>query len=175
MEASMKIREWMKTDLVTISKGRTLEDAIILLIEKKVGTLPVVEPDGRLLGLVTMKYILKYFLPDFFQLLGNTDFIEDFGALEIPTEELSAILSKEITEVMDRNPPIISLNSSVLCAANMMMRHKLNDLLIVENGTLKGLVSTVDLGVAILQWLRQSAAQASPTLVQAQQDRQEKA
>ena len=153
----MKIDQWMKTDLVTIPMETTLEDAINLLVAKKVGTLPVVAADGKLLGLVTMKGILKNFLPDFYSLIDNIDFIQDFGALELPSRERQSLMKKPITEIMNADPHSISPEHSILSAIGMMSRHHLNDLLVVRQGVLVGLVSTVDLGAAFLHWIRENA------------------
>ena len=155
----MKIDRWMKTDLVTIPIETTLEDAITLLVEKKVGTLPVVAPDGKLLGLVTMKGILKSFLPDFYNLIEHIDYIQDFGALELPSTERQSLMKKPITEIMNTDPHSISPDHSILSAIGMMSRHHLNDLLVVKQGTLVGLVSTVDLGAAFLHWIKSNAGQ----------------
>jgi len=153
----MKIAEWMKTELITIPVDTTVEDAINLLSEKRVGTLPVVDADSRLLGLVTLKKILKEFLPDFFNLIMNVDFIEDYGALELPSAEWQEFLKKNITEIMEKKPISVSHECTVLSAISIMARHQLNDLLIVDQGILKGLVSTVDLGVAFLHWIKDNA------------------
>jgi len=153
----MKISGWMKTDLVTISRETTVEDAINLLTEKRVGTLPVVEADGRLLGLVTMEKILREFLPEFFNLIMNVDFIEDYGALELPSSERQELMKKNISEIMEKKPISVSPECTVFSAISIMARHHMTDLLIVDRGILKGLVSTVDLGVAFLHWIKDNA------------------
>jgi CBS domain-containing protein len=153
----MKIADWMKTDLVTISRDITLEDAVHLLVEKRVGTLPVVDEKGKILGLVTMKKILMKFLPDFYDIIQNIEYLRDFGALELPSEDLQRLLSKNIADIMEKNPLSVSAECTVLSAIGIMSRHNLSDLLIVEGGILKGLVSTVDLGVAFLHWIKHNA------------------
>jgi IMP dehydrogenase len=46
-------------NLVTVSKGTSLKDAEIILQENKIEKLPVVDPDGKLLGLITFRDITK--------------------------------------------------------------------------------------------------------------------
>jgi IMP dehydrogenase len=46
-------------NLVTVSKGTSLKDAEIILQENKIEKLPVVDPDGKLLGLITFRDIAK--------------------------------------------------------------------------------------------------------------------
>jgi CBS domain-containing protein len=47
------VRELMTTNVVTVQPDTTLLDAIQTMKEKKIGCLPVVSPDGRLVGIVT--------------------------------------------------------------------------------------------------------------------------
>ncbi len=46
-------------NLVTVSKGTSLKDAEIILQKNKIEKLPVVDPDGKLLGLITFRDIAK--------------------------------------------------------------------------------------------------------------------
>jgi IMP dehydrogenase len=46
-------------NLVTVSKGTSLKDAEIILQENKIEKLPVVDTDGKLLGLITFRDITK--------------------------------------------------------------------------------------------------------------------
>jgi IMP dehydrogenase len=47
------------TNLVTVEKGTSLKDAEIILQENKIEKLPVVDDDGKLLGLITFRDITK--------------------------------------------------------------------------------------------------------------------
>ena len=54
------IREVMtKDNLITVPPGTTLEDAKKLLHEHRIEKLPIVEKNGRLIGLITIKDIIK--------------------------------------------------------------------------------------------------------------------
>jgi CBS domain-containing protein len=146
----------MKTELITISGDTTVEVAINLLIEKKVGTLPVVDNEGKLLGLVTMKELLARFLPAFFGEIEHIDFIENLGDMELPTHEHKKLLSEKVTDHMDRSPHYVSPECSILSAIIIMNRHNLSDLLVLEKKRLRGLVSTVDLGAGFLTWIKEA-------------------
>lgn len=56
-----KIRDIMIKDVYTVSKDATLEDAIYLMMKKKIGVLPVVDSD-RISGIITDKDVFKAFL-----------------------------------------------------------------------------------------------------------------
>jgi IMP dehydrogenase len=55
----LKIREVMTTDLITAPEGTGLKEAIEILHEHRIEKLPVVDKDGRLKGLITIKDIEK--------------------------------------------------------------------------------------------------------------------
>ncbi len=49
----MKVRDIMTTELITVDKDRNLKDVLSMMEHHKVTKLPVVDGDGRLLGIVT--------------------------------------------------------------------------------------------------------------------------
>jgi IMP dehydrogenase len=54
-----KIRDVMTKDLITAPEGTSLEQAIEILHEHRIEKLPVVDKDGKLMGLITIKDIEK--------------------------------------------------------------------------------------------------------------------
>lgn len=56
-----KIRDIMIKDIVTVSQYASLEDAIYLMMSRKIGVLPVVD-NGQLYGIVTDRDVFKAFL-----------------------------------------------------------------------------------------------------------------
>jgi CBS domain-containing protein len=58
---ALRIKDIMVREVTTISPEAKLYDAVNLMIEKKIGCLPVVE-DDRLVGLITETDILRQYL-----------------------------------------------------------------------------------------------------------------
>ncbi|MCR6651847.1 MAG: CBS domain-containing protein [Cellvibrionaceae bacterium] len=56
-----KARQIMTTDVVTVESKLGIRDACELLLQKKVGLLPVVDGD-KLVGVVSWRDILSYFI-----------------------------------------------------------------------------------------------------------------
>jgi CBS domain-containing membrane protein len=50
---SVAVAEVMTRDLVTVEPDATLREAAALMVQRKIGALPVVKPDGTLMGLIT--------------------------------------------------------------------------------------------------------------------------
>lgn len=58
----LSVADVMTTDLMTISPKHTLQDAILLIEQKKVGALPVVDDDHKLLGILSVRDLLRAFI-----------------------------------------------------------------------------------------------------------------
>lgn len=149
----MPIEESMKTFVVSIDVNNTVRYAAELMIERHVGTLPVVDDSGRLIGLLTLTDVLQLFMPGFLSLLHEIDFVPDFGALEEP-QLAGEALETPVEEVM-RPPVSIVTGTGLLRAWATIEQHRLLDVPVVdEHGQLMGIVSRVDIGTAFLkQWL----------------------
>jgi IMP dehydrogenase len=105
-------------DPVTIHKDATVADALGLMSENKIGGIPVVEKDKKLIGIVTNR---------------DLRFEQD--------------MNRPISEVMTRDNIIsISQQTDLEHAANILQRHKIEKLPIIdENGKLIGLITYKDI------------------------------
>lgn len=61
---SIKVSEVMTKNVITISPEATIEEAAQVMIDKKVGGLPVVKDNNKLIGLITETDILQYFVDE---------------------------------------------------------------------------------------------------------------
>ena len=57
--AALTVRDAMSTDPVTVSPETTIEKAATLMVDKSFHSLPVLDADGNLVGIVGKKDILK--------------------------------------------------------------------------------------------------------------------
>jgi acetoin utilization protein AcuB len=60
--AHMKVDDAMSTDLLTVSPTHTLQDALLLIEKKKVGAIPVVDDDNKLVGILSVRDLLRAFI-----------------------------------------------------------------------------------------------------------------
>lgn len=58
----LAVKDIMTTKVVTVSPNNTLEDAIIMMQSVKVGAFPVVDPDGRLKGIISVRDLMRAFI-----------------------------------------------------------------------------------------------------------------
>ena len=59
---SIKVSEVMTKNVFTVSPDATIEEAAQIMIDKKVGGLPVVKEKNKLVGLITETDVLQYFV-----------------------------------------------------------------------------------------------------------------
>lgn len=60
--AHLQVADVMSTDVMTISPTQTVQDALLLLEQKKVGAIPVVDGDGELIGILSVRDLLRVFI-----------------------------------------------------------------------------------------------------------------
>lgn len=148
----MQISDCMRTTVYMIGPEATLHEAMQLMAQHMIGTLPVVDDDKHILGVVVLDDILTCFMPKFVELLRSTDFVHDFGILEAG-RRAAHLTEQPITEIM-RPPYSIAANSGLMAAMVMMHKHQFTDAPVVnEDGQLVGLVSNVRIAsMFLMEW-----------------------
>lgn len=149
----MRIEDHMKTDVISIGPDRTVREAATLMVEHHIGTLPVVDEQARLIGLLTIGDVLRLFMPDFVTLLSKLDFVSDFGRLE--ERAISAEAAQQSVRTVMQAAISVERSSGLLRAFAEIHRYNLLDLPIVDEADrLVGIASRTDIGTAFLgQWL----------------------
>lgn len=151
------VGECMKRSVVTLEASATVQEAVRTVVEEHVGTLPVVDEEGVLLGVVRLHDLLRVFAPDSVALLNNIDFVHDFGALEeIEPKEVQGAADLSAGELA-RPPVAVEEDSGLMHALATLVKHQLQDLPIVDRkGRLVGIASQVDIAAAFFaEWTTQ--------------------
>jgi acetoin utilization protein AcuB len=115
----MKVKNWMKTDPVTIERSALLQEAAELMEEHAIRHLPVVE-DDQLVGFITQTDLRQYFFPSMVQ--------------KIP-----------VHEVMVVNPITVDVNSSIEKAARLIHDFKIGGLPVMDKHKLVGVITSSDI------------------------------
>ncbi|MEW5322537.1 CBS domain-containing protein [Geobacillus thermoleovorans] len=114
------IRGVMSTDVQYCTPLDNLYEVAVKMRDFNVGAIPIVD-DGRLVGMIT-----------------DRDIVVRGMAEKRPG-------STAVTEVMSRDLVTLSPDDSVQKAADMMARHQIRRLPVIENGRLVGIISLGDL------------------------------
>jgi acetoin utilization protein AcuB len=120
----------MRTKLITVTPGTSLEDASILIKKKKIDHLPVVNESGRLVGILSDRDLKQYWASP---------------ATTLSTHELNYLLQQVIVEmIMVKTVITISPNTTIERAALIMQENDINALPVMENDTLVGIITSTD-------------------------------
>jgi len=121
----MKVKKRMAKKLVTTRKEATVADAINLMKKHSIRHLPVVE-DGELLGWVTERDIREAYLA-------------------------SLIEQVSIGDIMIKDPITIAPEANLEEAAELLYRHGIGGLPVVDKGKLVGVITVADIMAAFIE------------------------
>ncbi|MCD4691072.1 CBS domain-containing protein [bacterium] len=120
----MKARNYMTRDVVTVSRSANIAEIAQLLREHRITGVPVVDDDGRLLGVVTHEELINVFLPNYLSMFEDLAFLDDLGALEAQTiEEIEPTLFLA-EDIMHTNPHTVGPGTSMMKVAAIMLNNK---------------------------------------------------
>lgn len=143
----MRASEIMTTDVVRLPPECTIGEAVSRFEETGYQAFPIVEKNGVLIGTLNIWRILRKVIPPYIASgqLTNVRFAPD---LEILHERLGKMRSRPVTTIMNKNPPVIRSDCSVLECATVMVNapKKIHVLPVVdEHMKLLGIVTPFDL------------------------------
>jgi len=139
----------MKRSVISIPVEATAWQAAALFAEHHIGTLPVVDGENRLVGILTLRDLLSLVMPDFVHLLDHFEFVHDFGAIE-DRQPLPAELDIPVRKIMT-HPISVKETSGLMRAAALLQRPFFTDLPVVDKeDRLVGIASRVDVGIALI-------------------------
>ncbi|MBW2265849.1 MAG: CBS domain-containing protein [Deltaproteobacteria bacterium] len=133
----MLIQGWMTTDVITVTEDMSMMKASILMKEKRIRSLPVVDEKGKLIGIVT-----------------DTD-LRDASpskATTLDVYELNYLLSSmKIKDLMTKEPAYVKPDETVEFAAILMVENKISSLPVINNkNALIGIVTQTDIFKVLL-------------------------
>jgi len=139
-------KDIMAREILTISpQTKTLEAARILL-DRRINGLPVVDDDGRLVGILCQSDLVaqqkKLSLPSFFNLL---DGLIPLGSTRNWEQEVQRIGASTVAQAMTPNPVTVTPDSSLDDIASLMVDKKLHTLPVVDHGKLVGIIGKEDI------------------------------
>lgn len=149
------IGTYMKTEVISITTETTVREAIRTCLRHHIGTLPVVNAERVLVGVVTISDLIGLGMPDFLQFMDRIEFIHTFGAMELAYPP-AMVLDQPVSNLMNE-PVEVEEHAGLLRASALLYKYKLLDLPVVdENQHLVGIVSRVDVGTALLEdWINE--------------------
>ena len=153
MPRTTLVRTLMTTDVVTFSPDEPVQEATERLMGSEVDGGPVVDGEGRVVGMLTSDDLLVQEVR-----LHYPTVISLFGAyLELPSshrkfeEDLRKAVGATVADVMDDKAPTCGEDDTLEQVATVMHDRSLSRLPVVRGGKLVGIISRGDIVRALVQ------------------------
>lgn len=140
MKQRVPISQIMTKDLITLNLTQSLYEAENLFKKNKIRHIPVVE-NQKLLGVLSYSDLLK---------ISYADVEQSDDAEDVP---VSAVVYDVFTilQVMTKAPLTVNPETTIKEVAEILSEHSFHSVPVVENGDLKGIVTTTDILKYLLQ------------------------
>ena len=142
------VREIMDSEPETVVPDTPVEEVVSLLRENELPGVPVVDGDGRCVGIVTEADLVlpddqgDLHIPHYINLFGGTVFLEPLGRFE---QRLRKAFASKASDMMTSDPDTVGPDTSVREAARLIHQSGHNRLPVVDgDGRLVGVVTRVD-------------------------------
>jgi CBS domain-containing protein len=144
---AVTVREIMDPEPVTVRPDTRVEDVIRLLGDSELPGVPVVDPDGACVGIVTEADLViaddqgDLHLPHFIELFGGVVFLEPLKRFE---DRLRKAFAATAADMMTASPTTVEPEATPEEAARIVSESGHNRLPVIEEGRLVGVVSRAD-------------------------------
>jgi CBS domain-containing protein len=143
-----EVRDIMDSSPATVHPDTPVEQVVALLRDHEVPGVPVVDADGRCVGIVSEADLVlpddqgDLHIPHYINLFGGTVFLEPLGRFE---QRLRKAFASTAADMMTRDPDSVAPDTTVKEAARLIHESGHNRLPVVdEDGRLVGVVTRLD-------------------------------
>ncbi len=138
----MIVRDVMSTGVVTAKPKDTVRSVVGKMLGRHCGAIPVVDENGKLLGLVAVRDVMIPLYPNYGDYIHDNVHSRDFEEME---EGYQEVMNKQVEDIMTQNPLTVSPNDPILQAASYMGLKHFRRIPVEEDGKLVGMVSLGDI------------------------------
>jgi CBS domain-containing protein len=138
----MLVHEVMSTGLVTVRKTETVRSAVMKMMNRHCGTIPVIDGDNQLVGMITLRDVLLPLYPNYGDYIHDNVHSRNFVEME---EGYAEVLGEKVEEIMSPNPLTVAPHDPILEAASYMGLKNFRRIPVVDKGKLVGMISIGDI------------------------------
>lgn len=142
----MLIRDYMTTNPITVRPETPVKEVADLLIANRINGVPVVDNEGKLLGIVTAEDLIHRGLDERLKprdsIWKENFWVSFFGPKTTQADKAQGHVAAEI---MTQDVYTVGPDMRLFMAARLMVDHGVTSLPVVEAGKLVGVISRIDL------------------------------
>ena len=147
MSEERLVKDIMVKKVITIQKNASVEELSELLVKNKISGVPVLDSDGKLVGIATEgDLIIKdsdLHFPRYFKLLDSIIYLESLNKFK---KSLKKFLGTKVEDVMTAEIKTVKEETPVGEAANIMIKYNINRVPVLDSkDELVGIVTRADI------------------------------
>jgi len=156
-EEAMPVAEVMTRKVITAKRSTTLKELMEIFRRFSLRTLPVVDRENKVIGVVALEDVLKIFQPhpsDILDMLDRVPFLDEYDDrslwdVDIPPE--MGVLCV-VEDLMNVNVVTINEEATTIQARSLMKLHRLRRIPVVDKeNCLLGIISLFDIIMAVFK------------------------
>ncbi len=140
------VQDIMTRDVISVTPDTEITQAAMILIDKHINGLTVVDVDGKLVGVICQSDIIaqqkRMPIPSLFTFLDGYIALSSIKHLEKEVRKIAAVT---VGEAMSINPVTVRPDSSIETAAALMVDRNFHTLPVVSEGKLVGVLGKEDI------------------------------
>ena len=142
-----RAKDIMTTDVIVANKNDIIANVANLLIKEKIGGLPVVDEENKVVGIISETDIMKkeshVDSPRMLNFIQGIIFLDDMKKFE---DEMRAIAAYKVEDLMSKDIITVNENDTFDYVANVMINKSINRVPVVdENNFLTGIICRYDI------------------------------
>ena len=141
----LKVKDIMTRELITVSPETEITKAAKILLENRINGVPVIDPFGRLVGVLTQSDLVAQQkgipVPSVFTLLESYIPLTSIKRID---KEMQKIAALTVKEAMTLEPVTVSPETDIEEVAKLMVDNKYHTLPVVEGDKVVGVVGKED-------------------------------
>ena len=147
MADEQAVKDIMVTEVIAVQEDASVEELSKILVENKISGVPVVDKEGKLVGIATEGDLIvkdsDLHFPRYFKLLDSIIYLESLNKFKA---NLKKYLGTRVSDVMSTEVKTVKEDTPVSEAANLMIRHNINRLPVTDdNDNMVGIVTRSDI------------------------------
>ncbi|MDP2212029.1 MAG: CBS domain-containing protein [Candidatus Aquicultor sp.] len=151
VQLKTEVKDIMTKEVVTFTPDLPVKEAAKELSEANIGGAPVLDDEGRIIGIVVESDLImqevRLHFPTYVQLLDGYIYLP--GSMSRFEKEFKKAVGAKVKDVMSTDVVTIDASATVQDAATMLVDKDINMLPVMAEGELVGVVSKRDLVKAI--------------------------
>ena len=142
----LKAKDIMTTNVITVRKETTVRELAGLFSERRIGSVPVVDETGALIGIVSESDLVEqdksFHIPTVVSIFDWVIYLESGKRFE---KELQKMTGQTVGDIFTSQVFSVAPDTPVSSVADIMSREKIHTVPVVDEGRVVGVIGRIDL------------------------------